>query len=187
MNWKFPSWKAFTVVVFQRGNLQNTWFHVDLVRKTVFGLYTLFIKIMTWLQGVKKARHDLHLDTSKSQAVRVERMFYEEKKIKIIWKRFSRFTRSQLFFLPACYSFFLATPGMFGVKCVRSVNLFFIFGFFSRHEECRPNKPEIILWLTFVFKQSVKVYSACRFRTSRKNKFHAGREAKQSVKLFLKI
>ena len=136
---------------------------------------------MACFQGVKKARRDLHLDTSKSRAVRVEWMFYEEKKIKIIWNRFSRFSRSQLFFLPACYSFFLATPGMFGVKYVRSVNLFFIFGFFSRHEECRPNKPEIIPWLTFVFKQSVIVYSVCRFRTSRKNKNRTGRTVLQSV------
>ena len=181
MNWKIPSWKVFTVVVFQRGNLQNNWFHVDFLRKTVFGLYTLIIKIMACFQGVKKARRDLHLDTSKSRAVRVEWMFYEEKKIKIIWNRFSRFSRSQLFFLPACYSFFLATPGMFGVKYVRSVNLFFIFGFFSRHEECRPNKPEIIPWLTFVFKQSVIVYSVCRFRTSRKNKNRTGRTVLQSV------
>ena len=135
------SWKTITVVVFQEVDLQNNCFHVDFLRKTVFGLYTLFIKIMAWLQGVKKARHDLHLDTSKSRSVRVEWRFYEEKKINLIWNRFSHFSRSQLFFLPACYSFFLATPGMFGVKHVRGVNLFFIFGFFSRHDECRPNKP----------------------------------------------
>ena len=179
--------KSIYVVVFQRGNLPNNCFHVDFLRKTVFGLYTLFIKIMAWLQGVKKARHDLHLDTSKSRSVRVEWRFYEEKKINLIWNRFSRFSRSQLFFLPACYSFFLATPGMFGVKYVRGVNLFFIFGFFSRHEECRPSKPEIILCLTFVFKQSVIVYSVCRFRTGRKNKNRTGRTVLQSVNYFLKI
>ena len=108
--------------------------------------------------------------------------FTKKKRSKLIWNRFSRFSRSQLFFLPACYSFFLATPGMFGVKYVRSANLFFIFGFFSWHEECRPNKPEIILWLTFVFKQSVIVYSVCRFRTGRKNKTRTGRTVLQSVR-----
>ena len=130
MNWKIPSWKVFTVVVFQRGNLQNNWFHVDFLRKTVFGLYTLIIKIMFCFQGVKKARHDLHLDTSKSRAVRVEWMFYEEKKIKIIWNRFSRFSRSQLFFLPACYSFFFSYPrhvwGKIRTKC-KFIFYFWIF------------------------------------------------------------
>ena len=35
--------KLYTVTVFQGANLQNTRFYVDLVRKSVLGLYTLFI------------------------------------------------------------------------------------------------------------------------------------------------
>ena len=130
MNWKIPSWKVFTVVVFQRVNLQNNWFHVDFLRKTVFGLYTLFIKIMAWLQGVKKARHDLHLDTSKSRAVRDEWMFYEEKKINIIWKSVFAFFKESTFFSSGLLFLFFSYPrhvwGKMRTKC-KFIFYFWIF------------------------------------------------------------
>ena len=43
-----------------------------------------------------------------------------------------RFFKELTFICCGLLLFFLVTPGMFGVKCVRSVNFYFIFGLFPK-------------------------------------------------------